>query len=49
MMNTEIWLLSPAAKVTKKTDDAGLKLKLFGYCDQVKNTLVGKPIKKPSC
>ena len=30
-MNTEIWLLTPAAKVTKKTDDMGLKMKLFVY------------------
>jgi hypothetical protein len=49
MMNTEIRLISPAAKVTKKTDDTGLKLKLFHYCEQVKNGLVGEPIKKPSC
>jgi hypothetical protein len=31
MMNTEIWLFSPAAKVTKKTEYTGLKMKLFVY------------------
>jgi hypothetical protein len=48
-MNTEIRLLTPAAKVTKKTDDTVLKMKLFDYCDQVKNGLVSKQIKKLSC
>jgi hypothetical protein len=48
MMNTEIWLLSPAAKVTKKTDDVGLKWKMFGNNDQVINGYSSEQIKKLS-
>lgn len=44
-MNTEIRLLSPAAKVTKKTDDVGLKWKMFGNNDQAINGYSSEQIK----